>query len=73
METVNLLAASVKRSSTNQGSNPALVRKGSLTVEIRAEHRSKDASAEMPIKRIVLFQFLILVIIWLFIGLCEDA
>jgi hypothetical protein len=65
IETVNRLAARVNTSRTNHDKRPALVKKGSLTVEVRAEHRSKNPTVEMPTKRRVLFQFLFSIIIGL--------
>jgi hypothetical protein len=58
METVKRLATTVNTSSTNQENKPARVRKGSLTVEIRAEHKSSKPSAEIQPKSSELFQFL---------------
>jgi hypothetical protein len=57
METVNRLATSVRASSTNHDSSPALVKKGSLAVDASAKHKSNAPKAEMLIKRTVLFRF----------------
>ena len=58
METVKRLATTVSTSSTNHENKPARVRKGSLTVEISAEVKSKRPTAEMLPNSKVLFQVL---------------
>ena len=58
METVKRLATTVRTSSTNQENKPARVRKGSLTVEIKAEHKSNRPRVEILPNSKVLFQFL---------------
>ena len=58
METVKRLATTVSTRRTNHENKPARVRKGSLTVEMRAEVRSSRPRAEMLPKSKVLFQFL---------------
>ena len=57
METVNRLATSVRASSTNHDSSPALVKNGSIAVDASAEHKSNVPKAEMLIKRTLLFRF----------------
>jgi hypothetical protein len=55
-ETVRRLAPRVRRSSTSHEAIPVLLKNGKAKVLARAERRSKKVSAEMPIRRTVLFQ-----------------
>jgi hypothetical protein len=61
IKTVNRLAATVRISRTTHDSNPALVRIGSLTVDINADSKSRDPITEISAKKAGLFQLALFV------------
>src|SRR5688572_31409014 len=63
METVKRLAARVKTSNTSHNNNPALVKKGSVAVEIRDVKRRPRAITRILINNSGLVQVLVLVIV----------
>ena len=64
METVNRLAARVRRRSTTQNKRPGLVRSGSLSVETNAEPMSSEPRAEMTVRKVVPLRLLCVIIIF---------
>jgi hypothetical protein len=63
METVNRLAAKVKKSSPIHDSSPALVRNGNLKVDAIEAAASKAPRVDMPIRTTLLFKLASLFII----------
>jgi hypothetical protein len=58
IETVKRLAASVRTSNSNNESKPALLTKGSFTIDTNAVHISSSPTVEMLTRSRALFQFL---------------